>query len=941
MEYRLDDLIDIPLLQDLQDKLNSIYSFPSAIIDNEGKILTAVAWQDVCTKFHRKHPQCERECIKSDQYIQEHLHEANPAVSYKCPHGLVDNAAPIVIDGKHLGNFFTGQFFLEKPDLEFFRKQAKKYSFNEKAYLEAVEKVPIWTEAKVSQYLDFIKGFIEIIAGIGLKQLKEIENRETIKVNEERHRTILHAAIDGFWITDIHGYLLEVNDSYCKMSGYSSKELLKMNISDLEDEEYVTETKAHMQKIIHMGQDRFESRHRRKDGSSFNVEVNVQYREADGGQCVVFISDITERKHAEEKIKRNEAQLANAIDIAKLGPWEYDLASDTFTFNDPFYALYRTTVEREGGYTMTSAQYAQRFVHADDMILVGIETQKAIEATDPNFNRNIEHRCIYADGEMGYINVNFYIIKDEKGRTIKTYGVNQDITWRKRTEEAIKVNEQKFREIYNSTNEAILINDTLSGQMIDCNQRAIEMYGYSDKEEITRGNIVALGSNVEPYTDEKVQHNIRKAIEGGNHTFEWLAKKKNGDFFSVEVNLKIAEIGGEKRILSVVRDITERKKIEQKLKSSESRALAIINSSPVPMAINNEQLQITYLNPAFTQLYGYEIADIPTLKDWWPKAYPDSDYRQKVNDDWAAEMERVKKTGDLFKPMELTIRCKNGTDRTAFISATSFNSSQENEHLVIFQDITEYKQAEEKMRNKDKEFRKLSLNLPDLIFQFTRKPDGTYFVPIASEGIRNIFGCSPEDVLDDFTPIGKVIHPDDATRVISDIEYSAEHLTYFTCEFRVQIPGKEIQWIYSRSTPEKLPDGSVTWYGFNADITDRKLAEEKLKTEQAFRESIELSLSSGIAIVDNEGRQTYVNPSFCELFGWSKEELEGMLAPHVYWPADQLQFINETFQLAISGKAPKEGFELEFICKDGSLKPVHIIISPFNDGKNRMVGKCY
>ena len=156
----------------------------------------------------------------------------------------------------------------------------------------------------------------------------------------------------------------------------------------------------------------------------------------------------------------------------------------------------------------------------------------------------------------------------------------------------------------------------------------------------------------------------------------------------------------------------------------------------------------------------------------------------------------------------------------------------------LFEAKTNEKKNEEILHNNDIQFRKLLENVPDLVFQFTRKADGTYCVPIASEGIRNIFGCTPAVVIDDFAPIARVIHPDDVARVISDIEYSAEHLTYFTCEFRVHVPGKEIQWIYSRSAPEKLPDGSITWFGFNADITKRKLAEEKIKAILAEKELI-------------------------------------------------------------------------------------------------------
>lgn len=126
------------------------------------------------------------------------------------------------------------------------------------------------------------------------------------------------------------------------------------------------------------------------------------------------------------------------------------------------------------------------------------------------------------------------------------------------------------------------------------------------------------------------------------------------------------------------------------------------------------------------------------------------------------------------------------------------------------------------------EFKKLFHRLPDLIFQFTRRPNGSYFVPIASKGIENIFGCSPTDVLDNFEPILKAIHPEDSKKVIKQIERSAKKIEEFTSEFRVIIQGKPIQWIQMRSIPEKYSDGTVTWYGINTNITNQKNALEEI-----------------------------------------------------------------------------------------------------------------
>ncbi len=156
------------------------------------------------------------------------------------------------------------------------------------------------------------------------------------------------------------------------------------------------------------------------------------------GHVVAIYDDITEKKRAEEKAVESEAQLSNAMKLAHLGTWEYDVIKDTFIFNDAFYAIFHTTADEVGGYTMPSAEYAKRFVHPEEAQLVGREILKTLDSSDPGYSRQLEHRIIYADGGTGYIAVRFFIVKNSEGKTVRTYGVNQDITERKNSEQEIK-----------------------------------------------------------------------------------------------------------------------------------------------------------------------------------------------------------------------------------------------------------------------------------------------------------------------------------------------------------------------------------------------------------------------------------------------------------------------------------------------------------------------
>lgn len=330
MKYKLRDLIDIEQFQLLQDRLNDIYSFPSAIIDTEGNILTATGWQDICTKFHRINKESKKECIKSDQYILSHLHEANPTVSYLCPHGLIDNATPLIIEGVHYGNFFTGQFFLKQPDMTFFKKQAKKYGFNEEAYLEAVRKVPVWTQEQLNNYLFFIKGLIEVISGIGLKNLREIETRKQIKENEDALREsramltgILNSVPQSIFWKDRNSVYLGCNETFAKAVAIGSPDqIIGKTDYDLpwpraEADAY----RADDLEVIHLNQLK---RHiieplQQADGSRLWIDTTkVPLTDAAGTTYGVLgvYEDITERKQTEEALRESQELLETVIETA-------------------------------------------------------------------------------------------------------------------------------------------------------------------------------------------------------------------------------------------------------------------------------------------------------------------------------------------------------------------------------------------------------------------------------------------------------------------------------------------------------------------------------------------------------------------------------------------------------------------------------------------------
>jgi len=305
-----------------------------------------------------------------------------------------------------------------------------------------------WLELTAYPFKDAqgrISGIIEYSKDI--TRLKQAE--EALQESEELFKAIFNNAGFGIGIADKNGKFSMVNKSMAQMLGTSKDELIGASNIDITYPEDIELSRKQLESLFQGETDsyRMEKRYIRKDGSAFWVDLSVsQILDEDGvtKASIGMFSDITDRKRAEEEQKKLQAQLVNALEMAHLGPWEYEVANDLFTFNDYFYKIFRTTAEQVGGYTMKSDEYARRFVHPDEIPIVGEETRKAIEATDPNFSRQLEHRILYADGTVGWITVRFFIVKDANGQTVKTYGVNQDITARKKAEEALRESEEKL-----------------------------------------------------------------------------------------------------------------------------------------------------------------------------------------------------------------------------------------------------------------------------------------------------------------------------------------------------------------------------------------------------------------------------------------------------------------------------------------------------------------
>lgn len=195
-DLELEDVFDSQSFQSIINNFYNLTHIPLSITDNKGKILVGAGWQDICTQFHRSCPETNKHCIESDTQLTKDVLKGEFKL-YKCKNNMWDISTPIIIAGKHLGNVFSGQFFFEdeQPDYEIFRKQARKYGFNEEKYIKALDAAPRLSRETINKGMVVLMEFADIISQMSYNNIKIAKSlskskklAQTLKENEEKYR---------------------------------------------------------------------------------------------------------------------------------------------------------------------------------------------------------------------------------------------------------------------------------------------------------------------------------------------------------------------------------------------------------------------------------------------------------------------------------------------------------------------------------------------------------------------------------------------------------------------------------------------------------------------------------------------------------------------------------------------------------------------------------
>lgn len=497
------------------------------------------------------------------------------------------------------------------------------------------------------------------------------------------YQTLIDTVPLPVFYKDTNGIFIGCNKAYEDYFHISRNDLKGKSVYDiLPKEQADIQDAVDRDLFLNPGLQTYESTILRADGNLRNVVVNkATFSKSDGtlSGLIGIVNDVTEQKQFAAGLSESEERYKTVVNHSNDGimvvKWVPRAPGHILFANKRIIdILGYDSSEEVVGKPLTM------IVHPDEwQRLAAIDRARRHGEPAPS---RYELRHLRKDGtpvdlEISSASTVF------KGETV-SMAILRDITDRKQSEMLLHESETKFRALFDHANDAIFL--LKGGIFIDCNKKTLEMF-HVRREDIIGQSPARFSPAMQPEgqtSETKARHKIGAALHGVPQFFEWRHSRPDGTAFDTEVALNRIDINGAHVLQAIVRDITERKEQEDRLLVEKRKFQILAEQAPFAMVMIDRKNRFTYLNPKFTEVFGYDLSDVPDGRAWLMKAYPQPEYRHQAIAAW-------KKDTDQSKPGEKAIRvftvtCKDGTRKTVSIKPVELEDC---EYIITYEDITE------------------------------------------------------------------------------------------------------------------------------------------------------------------------------------------------------------------------------------------------------------
>lgn len=899
MKANIIDLIDFGKVNTLLEGFNQSTGFVTAILDLEGNVLSKSGWRQICTQFHRVNPETSKKCTISDTVLSKKMGEGEKYHFYECLNGLVDVAVPIIINGAHIANLFSGQFFFEKPNIQFFRKQAQVNHFDEDEYLKALEKVPVVSKEKVKVAMDFLLNMTQLISEITMQKLEQMELNEAVIKNEERLRGVLDNLLEGCQIIGFDWKYTYLNRTAEIHNRRSNNELLGNRYMDMwpgieQTDIFRIIKKTLEERVPHQLENEFIF----PDGTSGWFDLSIQ--PVPEGVFILSI-DITERKEAEKALRKSEEKYRLIADNSD--DWIYWIMPDgNLKYISP-------ACERVTGYSVeeltNNPHLNNEIIHPEDRNKIEQHTK---DIKDEDRQHVVEFRIITKTGEIRWISHSCSSIISPNGEYMGRHSTNRNITERKLAEERQHESELKFRKIYEDGPLGMaLVDRDLRFMMV--NTRFCEMVGFEEQElqKLTFKDI----SFPEDLAADLPNIQKLKQCEISVYKTEKRYIRKDGQTIwgSLTVSSNFDDNGQFLYNVATLEDISRRKFAETEIKHLNERISTATRVSQVGIWDWDIKNDILEWDDQMYKLYGIKKEVLSKAYEAWLQGvHPDDREYSDLVTQQAIRNEKAYNT---------EFRVVWPDKSVHWIKASGQVFFDENHAPVrmvgVNFDITERKQAEEELKISEERYRNIFESAVIGIYRTT--PEGKILMA-NSTLIKLLKFDSFEDLatrnLENEGFESKKLRNEFRTRIEKDGVINIES-TWMTKDGQPVIVNENAKVFYDNN-------GKVIYYeGTIEDITERKKIErDLLESEAKFRNAFQTNPDSITINQLETGIYQSVNIGFTQVFGYTAQEVIGKSSLEInmwYDPEDRKDFVA---RLKKDGSV--ENFEAKLYTKDKKLK---------------------